>query len=67
MGFGPKGYGDLPGLILVLHEGNLTFSASKIELNFKEELQIKKPTKGKKVTMEEHNKLMKKMFSEFRN
>lgn len=35
--FGPKQYGDLPGLILELSEGRITFLATKIELNQKDE------------------------------
>jgi GLPGLI family protein len=33
--FGPKGYGGLPGLILELKEGNLTYYSTKIRLNIK--------------------------------
>jgi len=48
--YGPKGYGGLPGLILQLTEGDFTFYVSKLTLNPKKQVVIKKPTKGKKVS-----------------
>lgn len=51
---GPKLYGQLPGAILMLSEGDedLVFKATSIEL--KDVSEIKKPTNGKKVTNEEY-------------
>lgn len=63
--FGPKNYNGLPGLILELTEGSLTFSAIKIELNPKEQIEIKKPTKGKKVTEEEFKQISKEASLSF--
>jgi len=48
--YGPKGYGGLPGLILQLTEGDFTFYVSKLTLNPKKQVVIKKPTKGKQVS-----------------
>lgn len=63
--FGPKDYNGLPGLILELKEGSLTFSAIKIELNPKEQNEIKKPTKGKRVTEEEFRQIAKEASLSF--
>jgi len=60
--FGPKEYNGLPGLILELQESNLIIKASKINLSSNKNIQIKKPTKGKKITLKEFNALSKKMF-----
>jgi len=57
--FGPKEYHGLPGLILELQEDKLTFLVTKIELNPKGLIRIKKPTKGKKVTEEKYSKIIK--------
>ncbi len=59
--FGPIGYGGLPGLILELDiENESNFLAKKIELNFKKEIIIKKPTKGKLVSQKEFEDIEKK-------
>ncbi|WP_430411997.1 GLPGLI family protein [Kordia sp.] len=50
--YGPKGYGGLPGLILELKEGPLTFFVSDITLKSLN-LKIKRPIKGKKIAKEE--------------
>jgi GLPGLI family protein len=60
LNFGPKGEYGLPGLILELELGKTIFKATKIELNPKKEVKVKKPTKGKVVTLEEYTKIMKK-------
>lgn len=62
--FGPKEYDNLPGLILELQEGNLTFSALKIELNL-DSLVINKPIEGKKVSSEEYENIVKKLTQDF--
>jgi GLPGLI family protein len=56
--FGPKGFGNLPGLILELKVGPIIYFASKIELNLKEKLKINKPTQGKLVTEEEFDEIL---------
>jgi GLPGLI family protein len=55
--FGPKDYCGLPGLILELIEGNITYSAYKLILNPKEKIEILKPKKGKIITQEELDKI----------
>ena len=55
--YGPKGYGGLPGLILQLTEGDFTFYVSKLTLNPKKKVVIKKPVKGKKITHKEFDKI----------
>ncbi|WP_290699807.1 GLPGLI family protein [Lacinutrix sp.] len=57
--FGPSFYCGLPGLILELENGNdITFKASKINLNPKKEITIKKP-EGKIIDFEEANQIAK--------
>ena len=59
--FGPKEFNGLPGLIIELKEGNnLTFRLIKL-IKIKNR-KIKKPTKGKKITLEEFKALSKKMY-----
>lgn len=65
--FGPKEYNGLPGLILELVDGNITFKANKIILDPKEKVKIVKPVKGKKITQKEFNVLSKKMFENRKN
>lgn len=56
--FGPIGYGGLPGMILELETGSVVFYAKKIMLNKKNNLAIKKPIKGKKISMENYMKIV---------
>ena len=63
--FGPKGYNGLPGLILELVDGKINFKVIKIELNTSESIKIKKPTKGKKVTLEEYKAITKDVAKGF--
>jgi GLPGLI family protein len=55
IGFGPIGYGSLPGLIVELIIRDIKYSIKKVTLNPKKQVEIKKPTKGKLVTEEEFN------------
>ncbi|OSY86880.1 ribonuclease Z [Tenacibaculum holothuriorum] len=63
---GPGEYGGLPGLILEVNAGRTTILCSEIVLNPSEKQEIKKPTKGKKVTREEYDKIAKKKMEEMR-
>jgi GLPGLI family protein len=64
VGFGPKDYYGLPGLILELEESAVIFSAKKIILNPKEELVIV-DMKGEKISKEDYQKKLKKSYGEF--
>ncbi|UAM97884.1 GLPGLI family protein [Polaribacter litorisediminis] len=60
--FGPKYFSGLPGLILELQEDNLLIQTSKIILEPKKKLVIKKPNKGEKVTLKEYDSIVKEMY-----
>jgi len=60
--FGPKLYYGLPGLIIELYENKLLLKASKIELNIKKNITIKRPSKGTKVTEKEYDEILKKLY-----
>ncbi len=53
---GPKEYYGLPGLILKIKTPSLIIEATDISFS-KEKIELKKPTKGKKVTREEFEKI----------
>ena len=63
---GPGEYAGLPGLILELNVYRTTILCSKIVLNPKESEKIEPPTKGKEVTREEYNKIVKEKMDEMR-
>lgn len=63
---GPGEYWGLPGLILEASAGRTTMLCTKIVLNPDEKEEIKMPTKGKKVTREEYNKIVKEKMEEMR-
>lgn len=61
--YGPKDFHGLPGLIVQVQEGKTIFNLKKIvKEGDKKKIKIKPPTKGEKVTSEEYNKWVKKMF-----
>jgi GLPGLI family protein len=60
---GPGIYQGLPGLILELNDGETTILCSKIEMN-PEDFKIKKPKKGKKISLEDFNELQEKKQKE---
>ena len=63
---GPANYWGLPGLILGVSDGTTTLLCSKIVMNPKEKTEIKKPTKGKKVTQAEYTDIVAKKAEEMR-
>ncbi len=63
---GPGEYWGLPGLILEVNAGRTTILCSKIIMNPKEREGIKKPSKGKEVTRQEYNNILKKKVEEMR-
>lgn len=50
---GPDDYWGLPGLILEVSDGRMTYACTKVVLNPEDGVKIEKPTKGKKVTRDE--------------
>jgi len=66
IGNGPGEYAGLPGLILELNYYRTTILCSKIVMNPKEADAIKEPNKGKEVTREEYNKIVKEKMEEMR-
>ena len=64
--YGPIGYSGLPGLIIELKRDNIKYYATKINLTPEEDLLIKKPTKGKKVTQEEFYDIAINAMKDFR-
>ena len=63
---GPGDYWGLPGLILEINSGRTTVLCSKIVLNPDEKATIKAPSKGKEVTKEAYNEIVKKKTEEMR-
>ncbi len=65
---GPKGYGQLPGMILKLEtrsdSGPVAITAKDIQLGVENE--IKPPKKGKKVTKEQFDKIVREKMEEFK-
>lgn len=64
---GPSEYWGLPGLILEANVDKTVILCSKIILNPKEKVSIKKPKTGKKVTKEEYESLMKNQFEQMKD
>lgn len=63
---GPGEYWGLPGLILEVNAGRTTILCSKIVLNPSEKDEIKKPSKGKKVTKKEYETIVTQKREEMR-
>ena len=68
---GPEQFWGLPGLILEVQDGKQTIVCTEIVLNPSEKIEIKEPTKGKKVTQKEFDNIMdehtKDMMERFKN
>jgi GLPGLI family protein len=63
---GPGEYWGLPGLVLEVNADRTTILCSKIILNPEEKAEIKVPSKGKEVTKEEYEDIVKKKTAEMR-
>lgn len=63
---GPELYWGLPGLILEVSDGRTTILCSKVVMNVKDKVEIKTPTKGKKVTQAEFDEIVTKKMEEMR-
>jgi GLPGLI family protein len=66
VGHGPGEYSGLPGLILELSAYRTTMLCSKIVMNPKEADKIEAPTKGKEVSRDEYDKIVKEKTEEMR-
>tara|TARA_B100000902_G_scaffold4516_1_gene5737 strand:- start:83 stop:949 length:867 start_codon:yes stop_codon:yes gene_type:complete len=64
---GPSLYGGLPGLILELNDDKITILCTKVVLNPKEKVKIKKPSKGKVVSSPEYEKIAADKAEEMRS
>lgn len=64
---GPGEYWGLPGLILEVSAGTTTILCSKIVMNPGEKEDIKRPSKGKKVTQKEYANTVKEKMEEIAN
>ena len=64
--FGPKEYNGLPGLVLEAQNNFRYFRATKLMLNPKNKVIIKKPTKGIRVSQKEFSKMSKKAWSKIK-
>ena len=62
LNFGPADYGGLPGLILDIKFQNVRIFCSKIVLNPKKAVIIKKPKKGKLITEKQLDSIGEKMY-----
>lgn len=61
---GPGKYQGLPGLILEINDGSQTIICTSIVLNPTDKLEIKAPTKGKRVSQTEYKVLVDKRLQE---
>lgn len=63
---GPDKYYGLPGLILELNAGRTTMLCTEIVISGEETLEIDEPNKGKEVTRDEYNKIIKEKTEELK-
>ena len=63
---GPAEYWGLPGLILEINAARTTILCSEIIINPEEKAAISAPDKGKEVSREEYNEIVKKKMQEMR-
>ncbi|EAR12708.1 hypothetical protein PI23P_08780 [Polaribacter irgensii 23-P] len=63
---GPDTYYGLPGLILEINAGRTTMLCVEVAINSKELLEIEAPSKGKEVSREEYNEIVKTKTEELK-
>tara|TARA_Y100000034_G_scaffold32291_1_gene39508 strand:- start:73871 stop:74614 length:744 start_codon:yes stop_codon:yes gene_type:complete len=63
---GPAEYYGLPGLILELNAGRTTMLCTEVVLNPEESITIQVPSKGKEVSRDEYNTIIKEKTREMR-
>lgn len=66
VGHGPDDFWGLPGLILEVNYQNTNILCTKIVMNPKDKKEIKEPTKGKEVTQEEYDAIVREKMEEMR-
>jgi len=64
---GPEYYWGLPGLILEIKDGNISYTCERVELNSAGEFYIEKPKRGQKVSADELDKIVEKKTEEMYN
>lgn len=62
LNFGIKDYHELPGVIVLLQEEKLNYKLVKTEINPNIQIEIKKPKKGKVVSMNEYQEIIRKII-----
>lgn len=62
---GPDDYQGLPGLIMEIHDDDRTLVCNKITLKPEKAVEIKVPSKGKKVNQSEFNAIQEKKLKQF--
>ncbi len=67
IGHGPEEFYGLPGLILEVKDQNITYLASKIQLNPKDKVSIKVPNTKKAISKKEFDKIQKEKFDSMKN
>lgn len=63
--YGPNGFSGLPGLIVELQKDNVVFGLESLKYSDKK-IDIKFPTKGKKVSFEDYYKISKERLATFK-
>lgn len=67
IGHGPEEFYGLPGLILEVKDNNITYLASKIQLNPKDKVSIKLPNTKKAISKKDFDKIKKEKFDSMKN
>lgn len=63
---GPDRFFGLPGLVLMVQDGNTVYVCTEVQMNSSEKVTLTPPKKGKKVTIEEFNKIREERTKEMR-
>ena len=63
---GPSEHWGLPGLILEINAGRTTMLCTELVINPEDTVEIKKPSKGKKVSRDEYNEIVENKTKEIR-
>ena len=63
---GPDTYYGLPGLILELNAGRTIMLCTEVAISSKEALEIEEPNKGKEVSRDEYNEIIRVKTAELK-